>query len=315
MLILGSLNTYKQGEKLMSNSSLPGFKQSFMDVDGIRLSVHICGQGAPLLLLHGFPQTHAAWRKIAPDFSQHFTCVVPDLPGYGESGIPPSVPDHRLYSKRHIAKNMVGLMQKLGYAVFSVLGHDRGARVTYRMALDHPERIHRIGIIEVIPTADMWARFNAQMAMKAYHWTFLAQPYPLPENMIAADPIAYLDWTLKSWTKGNSLEAIDPVSLKSYRKQFREPERIHAMCEDYRAGAAIDCQLDEEDRAKGHKIAAPLFFIWANNGFPAQTGDPLGLWRNWADQVEGQAIDCGHFAPEENPQAILKYLIPFFKKG
>jgi len=299
----------------MSNSSLPGFKQSFIDVDGIRLSVHINGQGAPLLLLHGYPQTHATWRKVAPELSQHFTCIVPDLPGYGESTAPSSDKDHMPYSKRQMAQNMIGLMQKLGHDTFSVLGHDRGARVTYRMALDHPERMKRVGIIEVVPTGDMWDRFNAEMAMKAYHWTFLAQPHPLPENMIAADPVAYLDWTLKSWTKTKSLNAIDPISLESYRTQFRDPKRIHAMCEDYRAGATIDRQHDMADRVNGHKIDAPLFFVWAKNGFPAQTGDPLGLWRDWAHHVEGQVIDCGHFAPEENPEAILKCLIPFLKKG
>ena len=159
----------------------------------------------------------------------------------------------------------------------------------------------------------MWARFNAEIAMKAYHWTFLAQPHPLPENMIAADPEAYVDWTLKSWTKTGTLEDFDPVSLETYRAQFRDPKRIKAMCDDYRAGATIDRQIDEQDKSVNKKIKVPLFFAWGRNGFPAKTEDPLGLWKEWAIHVDGQTINSGHFATEENPQAVLDCFIPFFK--
>jgi len=214
-----------------------------------------------------------------------------------------------------MAQDMIALMSSLGHESFMVLSHDRGARVAYRMALDHPENVTRLGIIEVIPTSDMWDAFDATMALKAYHWTFLAQPNPLPENMISADPVAYLDWTLTQWTKSKSLDVFAPSALDSYRDQFKDPQHIHAMCEDYRAGATLDRDYDEEDRVKGSKIQAPLLFAWAEDGFPAKTGDPLGLWKSWAEDVRGKAIsNCGHFAQEESPDEILNCFIPFFLK-
>ncbi|MEH6633143.1 MAG: alpha/beta hydrolase [Halopseudomonas aestusnigri] len=279
----------------------------------MEISVHTAGEGKPLLMLHGYPQTHATWGKVAPEFTKSFQCVIPDLRGYGQSGTPATDEGHLTYSKREMAKDMVALMTSLGHDSFNVIGHDRGARVSYRMALDHPHRIERLAIIEVVPTSDMWERFNAEMALKAYHWTFLAQPFPLPEHMIAANPVEYLEWTLKSWTKSGSLDVFSPTALESYRDQFRDPNHVHALCEDYRAGATIDRALDEQDRKERNKIQAPLFFLWAENGFPARTGNPLGLWESWADNVEGQAIDCGHFAQEENPQAVIQCLLPFFK--
>ncbi|WP_419901990.1 alpha/beta fold hydrolase [Kiloniella sp.] len=223
----------------MQSSTLPGFTHTYVKVNGVKISVHTAGKGKPLLLLHGYPQTHATWGKVAPEFAKNFKCVIPDLRGYGRSDTPPTDQEHYTYSKREMAKDMVALMESFGHESFNVIGHDRGARVSYRMALDHPKSIERIAIIEVVPTIDMWERFNAEMALKAYHWTFLAQPAPLPENMISADPVAYLEWTLKSWTKGGNLDVFSPVSLESYSEQFRDPEHIHALCEDYRAGATI----------------------------------------------------------------------------
>jgi len=291
----------------------PGFEHNISEVNSIELSVHTGGKGAPLLLLHGYPETSAAWCKVAPDLAKKFTCVIPDLRGYGLSSVPETDADHLAYSKREMAKDMIALMQSLGFEHFNVLGHDRGARVSYRMALDHPGHIDRIGIIEVVPTGDMWAAFTAEMALKAYHWTFLAQSAPLPENMISGDPISYLESTLKSWAKEGTLDCFDPIALESYRAQFKDPQHIHAMCEDYRAGAFIDRELDDLSRSQEHKIKAPLFFAWADQGFPAQTGNPLGLWEEWAENVSGQAIEnCGHFAHEENPQAILECFVPFF---
>lgn len=297
----------------MQSSYFSGFEQSFLSVNNTEISVHVGGVGEPLLLLHGYPETSAAWGRVAPEFAKKFTCVIPDLRGYGQSRVPKTDQDHVAFSKREMAHDMVALMADLGYEAFSVLGHDRGARVSYRMALDHGDKIKRIGIVEVVPTGEMWSSFNAEMAMKAYHWTFLAQPYPLPENMIAGDPQAYLEWTLKVWTKGQSLEAFDPVALESYREQFHSKDHIHAMCEDYRAGATIDRKHDDESRELGEKIKAPLFFAWAENGFPAQTGSPLGIWQKWAENVTGREINnCGHFVLEENPQAILDCFVPFF---
>lgn len=249
----------------MTESIFPGFENRMVSVGDQRISVHVGGSGTPLLLLHGYPQNHAAWIKLADPLSKTFTCLIADLPGYGASSIPVDAPDHEGFSKRRMASLLVSAMASMGYSTFSVMGHDRGARVAYRMALDHPTTIRRVVIIEIIPTSDMWEAFNAEMAIKAYHWSFLAQPFPLPETLIAGDPIYYLEWTLRSWAKGHSLDAFDSRSLESYREQIRDPARVHAMCEDYRAGASIDRWLDLSDKARGMQITAPLLFGLPNN--------------------------------------------------
>ena len=256
----------------MGESIFPGYEHQMVSIGDQRLSVHVGGSGTPLLLLHGYPQNHAAWLKLAAPLGRHFTCVIADLPGYGASSIPADAPDHESFSKRRMAALLVSVMASMGHNDFSVMGHDRGARVAYRMALDHSTKIRRVVIIEVVPTSDMWGAFDAEMAMKAYHWSFLAQPSPLPERLIAGDPVFYLEWTLRNWAKGNDLDVFDPRSLESYRKQMRDPARVHAMCEDYRAGASIDRSLDLAGRARGTKIAAPLLFVWSKLGFPRSTG-------------------------------------------
>ena len=291
---------------------IDGFTQSFVDTGDVTLSIHRAGSGAPLILLHGYPQNHHCWARVAPQFAQHFDTIVPDLRGYGDSDAPADDADHGTYSKRRMAADLVGLMDALGLERAHVLGHDRGARVAYRFALDHPDRLDRLGIIEIVPTGDFWASWDADLALRAYHWTFLAQPAPLPERMIAADPVAYVDWTLAQWTLGKSLDTFAPDALASYRAQMADPARAHAMCADYRAGAFFDRQRDEEDRASGARIAAPLHFLWAESGFPAQTGDPLALWRGWAPQVTGNACRSGHFAMEENPQAVRDAFLTHF---
>jgi haloacetate dehalogenase len=214
----------------------PGFRSARIEGDGATIHCRIGGEGPPLVLLHGFPQSHHTWHRVASDFARHFTVVAADLRGYGESSVPETDETHEAYSKRAMARDVVAVMASLGHERFAVLGHDRGARVTYRLALDHPERVSRVGIIEVVPTAEMWRAFDAEMAMGAYHWTFLAQPHPLPEHMIAADPVAWIDWTLASWTRAKSLAAFDPAALDAYRGAFSQPDRIRALCEDYRAG-------------------------------------------------------------------------------
>ncbi len=293
--------------------AIEGFTQSRIATNGIALSVHRAGSGVPLILLHGFPQNHMCWRKIAPALTQHFDVIIPDLRGYGDSDAPPGNADHSAYAKRTMARDVLGLMDALGIAKAHILGHDRGARVSYRFALDHPERLDRLGIIEVVPTGDFWAAWNAELAMAAYHWTFLAQPAPLPERMILADGTGYMDWTLSSWTVTKSLAPFEDPALDSYRAQGEDPDRVAAMCNDYRSGASFDRALDEADRAAGAKIAAPLRFVWAKGGFPAQTGDPLGAWRAWAPDVSGVEIDgCGHFAMEEAPDAVLEAVLPHF---
>lgn len=293
-------------------STIPGFTRSRIALPDITLSVQQAGSGPPLILLHGFPQNGMCWAKVAPELSRNFHVIIPDLRGYGQSEAPLDDAAHRTYSKRRMAQDVVDLMHALGLPSAHVLGHDRGARVSYRLALDHPERVRRLGIIEIVPTADFWDAWTAELAMAAYHWTFLAQPAPVPERMIAADPVAYLDHTLASWTLDKTLSAFPPDALESYRTQITEPARIHAMCADYRAGATIDRQLDLETRAGQAVIKSPVCYLWAAAGFPARTGDPLGLWRRWADQVSGAPCSAGHFVMEENPEAVLDLFTPFF---
>lgn len=296
-------------------SPIPGFTKSRIATNGIHLSVHHGGEGPPLILLHGYPQNHMCWVKVAPKLAERFHVIIPDLRGYGESDAPPDDAEHHVYSKREMAKDVTGLMDALGLERAAILGHDRGARVTYRLALDHPDRVTRIGIIEIVPTGDFWAAWNADLALAAYHWTFLAQPSPLPEHMIGADPVGYIDHTLRSWTLDKTLAAFTAEALAAYRLQAGEPARIAAMCADYRAGATIDRRLDEADRKAGKRLSCPMKFLWAETGFPARTGDPAGLWADWAPQLEDASCRSGHFAMEENPDAVLAAFLPFFNAG
>jgi haloacetate dehalogenase len=293
-------------------AEIEGFARQTIPCGEVALSVQIAGRGPDLICLHGYPQNGMCWAKIAPVLAQHFRVIIPDLRGYGQSDAPDDDPGHSTYSKRQMARDIVALMDALGIKAAMVLGHDRGARVSYRLALDHPARVSRLGIVEIAPTSDYWAAWGAEMAMAAYHWTFLAQPAPLPERMINADPVAYIDWTLTSWVQGKSLAVFPQASLESYRAQAKDPARIHAMCADYRAGATTDRRDDEADRAAGRRIAAPLHFLYGHHGFPARTGDPAGIWRNWADQVTAEVCDSGHFVMEENPDAVLAAFLPFF---
>ncbi|MEM7722500.1 MAG: alpha/beta hydrolase [Pseudomonadota bacterium] len=296
-------------------SDIDGFTQRRVATNGIHLSVHRGGIGAPLILLHGYPQNHMCWRKIAPRLAQDFDVIIPDLRGYGYSDAPPGDPGNATYSKRKMANDIAGLMDALNIDRAHILGHDRGARVSYRFALDHPNRLDRLGIIEIVPTGDFWAAWNADLALKAYHWTFLAQPAPLPERMINADGPAYIDWTLQSWTHVKDLTPFEGAALDSYRKQAADPARVAAMCNDYRSGATFDRALDEADRAKGARIDAPLHFIWAKGGFPAQSGDTLDAWRGWASDVTGTEIaQSGHFVMEEQPDAVLAAVLPHFRR-
>ncbi|MDJ0860428.1 MAG: alpha/beta hydrolase, partial [Dinoroseobacter sp.] len=221
--------------------------------------------------------------------------------------------DHTVYSKRTMALDVVGLMDALGLTRAHILGHDRGGRVAYRFALDHPDRLAALGIIEIVPTGAFWANWNAELAHKAYHWTFLAQPAPLPERMIGADPAGYIDWTLRSWTLAKSLAVFSDTALDGYRAQARDPARIHAMCADYRAGATTDRKIDDADFGAGRKVRAPMMFLWAKDGFPAQSGDPAGLWRSWAEDVRDASCVSGHFAMEEAPSAVLEAFLPHFQ--
>ncbi|MFQ1700324.1 alpha/beta fold hydrolase [Loktanella agnita] len=292
---------------------ITGFKQSFVQCGDLRLSVHRAGQGTPLILLHGYPQNHHCWERVAPAFTAHFDVIIPDLRGYGASDAPADDADHSTYSKRSMAADIAELMDALDIPAAHVLGHDRGGRVAYRFALDHPDHLIKLGIIEIVPTGDFWANWTADLGLKAYHWTFLAQPAPLPERMIGADPVGYIDWTLSAWTLDKSLATFSDTALASYRTQAADPARLHAMCADYRAGATFDRALDEADRATGHKITSPMHFLWAEGGFPAQTGDPAALWQPWVNAMTHSSCISGHFAMEENPQAVIDSFLPFFR--
>jgi len=269
------------------------------------------GSGPPLLLLHGYPQSHLMWARVAEALAGRFTIVAPDLRGYGRSSAPPSHKGER-YSKRVMAKDVVALMAALGHERFAVAGHDRGGRVAYRLALDHPDKVTKIAVLDIAPTWEMWAGMDAARAMSIYHWMFLAQPEPLPETLISAASQFYIDAKLASWTGDQSLKCFDAQALDAYRAAFRDPARVHATCEDYRAGATIDRALDEADRAAGRRIAAPLLALWGTKGIPAKGDNPLDVWRRWAIHASGAGIESGHFLPEEAPEATAKALAEFF---
>jgi haloacetate dehalogenase len=280
---------------------------------GAEIFVRIAGAGPPLLLIHGFPQTHAMWHRIAPELMQRFTIVMPDLRGYGQSSCPPNDPDNSPYSKRAMAEDMTDVMAGLGHNRFAVVGHDRGARVAYRLALDMPQLVKALVVLDIVPTWNMWSDFTVKLAMKTYHWLFLAQPHPLPEMLIDGAPAQFLEYTLASWTKTKDLSAFGTEALAEYRKHYTS-EHIHATCNDYRAGQTYDFRADEEDRAKGRKIACPTLALWGDAGIPSETSGPLDQWREWCESVSGHGIDSGHFIPEENPSALLAALLPFMDR-
>lgn len=279
--------------------------------DSTRIAVRVVGSGPPVILLHGFPQNHRCWLPVLPTLAERFTCILPDLRGYGDSDAPMDDDAHTVYSKRRMALDVVAVLDALGLDRAMVVGHDRGARVAYRFALDHPERVTSLTILEVIPTVAFWDAWSADLAHKAYHWNFLSQPAPLPERMIGADPTGYIDWTLSGWTLAKSLDAFAPDALESYRAQAGDPPRLAAMCADYRAGYHTDRGIDAADRGAGRKIKAPMLFIWAVHGFPASTGDPAAVWRDWANDLRDRSVTSGHFAMEEAPQEVSAALLEF----
>ena len=292
-------------------SDFAGFAAHEINLGEATIFARVGGSGPPLLLLHGYPQSHLMWARVAAALAASFTVVAADLRGYGRSSAPGSHKGER-YSKRVMAKDVIALMSALGHQRFAVAGHDRGGRVAYRLALDHPDLVTKIATLDIVPTWEMWDSMDAARAMAVYHWLFLAQPEPLPETLIGAASEAYLDHTLASWTGDQSLKAFAPAALEAYRAAFREPARIHAACEDYRAGATIDRALDEADRSAGRKIAAPLLALWGAKGIPAKGESPLEVWRRWASEVSGAGVESGHFLPEEAPEATAAALGEFF---
>jgi haloacetate dehalogenase len=282
----------------------PGFRVEHADLAEVRVRYRIGGSGPPLLLLHGFPQTHAMWHHVAPRLAQAFTVVAPDLRGYGGSSRPATTEDHEPYSKRAMARDQVALMAKLGFERFAVAGHDRGGRVAYRLALDHRERVTRLAVLDILPTGEHYRRADAAFARGYFHWFFMVQPAPLPERLIAADPELF-------YKRSRNTDFFAPEALADYRAFWAEPEAIHAMCEDYRAGIGIDWRLDEADRGQ-RKIACAMLALWGAQNLVGQIYDPLAVWRDWADDVSGRALDCGHYLPEEKPEETYEALAAFF---
>ena len=250
------------------------------------------GGGPPLLLLHGYPQTHVCWHKVAPILAQRWTVVCPDLRGYGDS-VKPQGAD---YSKRAMAVDQIETMTALGFEQFAVAGHDRGGRVAYRLALDHPERVSHLAVLDIIPTIDNFERLNGRAALGGYHWLFLAQPAPFPERLIGADPDFFLDHCLQSWA-GRS-DVFDPEAMAEYHRCFRDPATIHATCEDYRANPTIDYETDEADRGR-RMIGCPVLVLWGAARPQRSDFTPLDTWQRWASNVRGRGLPCGHFLPEE----------------
>ena len=296
-----------------SDDLFPGFRSEMLPGAGVDIFCRIGGDGPPLVLQHGFPQTHVTWHKIAPALAEHFTLVLPDLRGYGQSGIARTVDDHATYSKRAMAADIAAIMTALGHESFAFAGHDRGARVGYRLALDHPDRVAKLAVLDIVTTYDEWQKADAKWGMETYHWLMLAQPHPLPEMLIGGVSADYMDYTLASWADGNSLKAFDRRALASYRAAMSDPERIHAACEDYRAGYGIDTELDRQNLEAGHKIHCPLLVLWGAGGIPNQGGNPLHAWHRWAPQATGKALPCGHFLAEELPSETASALLTFFR--
>ncbi len=254
------------------------------------------------------------WHKVAPELARHCTLVIADLRGYGASSAPPGDAEHTIYSKRAMAEDCLAVMRALGHPRFIVAGHDRGGRVAYRLALDHPEAVQALVPIDILPTAEVWRRANAGSAISSYHWGFLAQPKPLPETLIGANPVYYLEHTLKSWTKPRDLSPFSAEALAHYRALLKDPARVHAICEDYRAGATIDRRLDEADLTAGRKITSPTLFIWASHYLGKSAPDGLDVWRRWCTDIGGAEVNSGHLIAEENPQGLLAALLPFLAR-
>jgi haloacetate dehalogenase len=294
----------------LGDNVFEGFTQHHFKLEnGLVIHGVVGGSGPPLLLLHGYPQTHAIWHKIAPRLAEKFTVVATDLRGYGRSSKPIGLPDHSNYSKREMAADQVAVMQQLGFEKFNVCGHDRGARVAHRLAMDFPGSVERLAVLDISPTLTMYEQTNMAFATVYYHWFFLIQPSPYPENMIGRNPIAYLEHKISSGSAG--MTPFTPEALESYRSAFTI-EAIHASCEDYRAAASIDLEHDRADRQAGRKLTMPLLVLWGQNGAIERCFHPLEDWQEVAKDVRGKSLPGAHYLAEELPEQTLKELLEFF---
>jgi haloacetate dehalogenase len=288
----------------------PGFATRRIRARETEIHCVVGGAGPPLLMLHGYPQTHAMWHRVAPALAREFTVVCPDLRGYGDSGKPASDAMHTAYSKRAMAQDMVDVMRVLGFERFRLAGHDRGGRVAHRLCLDHPGAVERVAVLDISPTRTMFRDTNQAFATAYYHWFFLIQPFDLPEKLIGADPLYYLHRKIGAWSGG--LKLFDPRALAEYERCFADPLMIHASCEDYRAAASIDLEHDDADVVAGRKVACPLLALWGDQGVVNRMFDPLRDWSAVATDVRGKALPSGHFLAEEASEETLGELRAFF---
>lgn len=287
------------------------FSSEVIDTGEAQIFACIVGSGPPLLLLHDYPQTHMAWHRVAPVLAQSFTVIAPDLRGYGRSSCPPSDPAHRTYSKRAMAGDLRSLMEAGGYRSFAVAGQGRGGRVGARLALDGPRNVEKLILLDLVPTLDVWADLNVSSRFLPLSWAFLAQPSPLPEGLIGRNSEGWVTGRLRRFSKGHSLDRFHELAMADYINQFAEPDRVHASCEDFRAGATCDVDDDTADRDASREIACPALLVWSTAGAVAEIGDPLAHWQPWCKSVAGSKIDCGHWLAEEAPDALLAAMLPF----
>jgi haloacetate dehalogenase len=290
---------------------LESWEDHDVDVDGTRIHAAVSGDGPPVLLLHGYPQTHVMWHRVAPGLVDRHTVVLADLRGYGDSSRPAPTADHASYSKRAMAADQVGLMHELGFARFSVVGHDRGARVAHRLCLDHPGAVSGVALLDIVPSRHVFTHVDRALAQAYYHWFFLSQEADLPEHLIGADPDYFLLRKLEQWSGSRGSAAFAPEAVEQYVRCFRDPDVIRATCEDYRAGASIDLEHDEADAVAGRRVECPALVLWGAEGFVGRAYDVLEVWRAYATDVRGQVLGGGHFLAEEEPGATLTALRDF----
>lgn len=284
-----------------------GFEEQRVDVGDAQIFCRRGGDGPPLLLLHGYPQTHVIWHEIAPELAESYTVVAPDLRGYGDS-VGPDDPETADYANRTMAADMVALMEALGYDDYLLVGHDRGARVGYRFALDYPERVRKLAVLDIIPTLETVEAMDYRYAKAMYHWLFLAQPHPIPERLINHEPTFYVDHLVESWAEHP--ETLTAEAMAEYHRCFEQPSVVRASCEDYRAGLSVDCDHDRASREAGDRIDCPTLALWGA-GSGTVSFDPLEVWERWATDVTGEGLPCGHFVAEEAPEATLAALQGF----
>jgi haloacetate dehalogenase len=285
------------------NPLFPDFESHWIEVNGVKIMTRKGGSGRPLLLLHGHPQTHAIWHRVAQQLAKSFTVVMTDLRGYGDSSKPQGTPDHLNYSKRVMALDQIEVMRHFGFAEFDVLAHDRGARVAHRLALDHPKAVKRLVLLDIAPTLAMYEKTSNQFARSYWHWFFLIQPAPMPERLIEADPAAYVRDVLGRRSAG--LAPFDARALAEYVRCLELPGTAHGLCEDYRASAGIDLVHDQLDLDEKNFVKQPLLVLWGEQGVVHQCFEPLKEWSKVAVNVQGKALPCGHYIPEEAPELLL----------